>query len=73
MHFIDDFAQRAKNYLLQVNNNPVYPDNASLTDLNKLNTQLQHESLKTFEVIDLLDNIGSPATVKTTGGRYYVL
>ncbi len=71
MHFIDHFAQRAKNYLSQANNNPVYPTSSSINDLKKFDTPLQEYPIEPTEVLALLDDIGSPATVKTTGGRYY--
>lgn len=71
MHFIDEFAQSAKSYLAQTNQNPVYPAKQTIDNLEKLNAPLQHQSIDANEVLALLDEIGSPATVKTTGGRYY--
>ena len=71
MHFIDAFAARAKNYLQHANDNPVYPSIQAVLDLEQLNTSLQEDSLDASEVLALLDDVGSPATVKSTGGRYF--
>ena len=71
MHFIDAFSERAKNYLQHANDNPVYPSQTAVLDLEQLNTGLQEESIDPAEVFALLDDVGSPATVKSTGGRYF--
>ena len=69
MHFIDAFSERAKNYLQHANDNPVYPSQTAVLDLEQLNTGLQEQSIDPSEVLALLDDVGSPATVKSTGGR----
>src|SRR5207237_51684 len=71
MHFIDHFAGRAKSYLEQSNDHPVYPREAAIRNLEKFDTQLQQDSIDAGDVLALLDDIGSPATVKSTGGRYF--
>ncbi|MEO6456501.1 MAG: pyridoxal-dependent decarboxylase [Ginsengibacter sp.] len=71
MHFIDEFSQRAKHYLSQTNGNPVYPNVSSINELKKFDTALQQNPVDTADVLKLLDDAGSPATVKSTGGRYY--
>jgi glutamate/tyrosine decarboxylase-like PLP-dependent enzyme len=71
MHFIDQFAQSAKNYLATIKNDPVYPKEDAILNLEQLDTVLQEEPADANDVLALLDDIGSPATVKTTGGRYY--
>ncbi len=71
MHFIDEFARRAKHYLAQANSDPVYPKASSINDIKKFDAPLQENTIDSLEVLALLDDIGSPATVKTTGGRYY--
>src|SRR5690349_10867044 len=70
-HFIDQFMQYAKNYIERLPGNPVFPTAAAIQHLEKLDTSLQEESLEVNEVMTLLNDIGSPATVKSTGGRYY--
>ncbi|MGZ3882304.1 MAG: pyridoxal phosphate-dependent decarboxylase family protein [Flavisolibacter sp.] len=42
-----------------------------MLNLEQLNSPLQEESIDTKEVLALLDEVGSPATVKSTGGRYF--
>ena len=71
MHFIDQFTQTAKSYIATQHTKPVYPTEEAICNLEKLDTPLQQKSLHANEVLSLLDEIGSPATVKTTGGRYY--
>lgn len=71
MHFIDYFSERAKNYLANVGSDPVYPRSHFIAGLDKLDTALPEEGLGADEVLALLDDTGSPATVKTTGGRYF--
>jgi glutamate/tyrosine decarboxylase-like PLP-dependent enzyme len=71
MDLIDDFAQRAKTYLADLNTHPVFPRQEALDGLNKFDTPLQSEPADTAEVLALLDDVGSPATVRSTGGRYY--
>ena len=71
MHPIDAFALRAKNYLSHANDDPVFPSEQTVLDLERLNTSLQEESIDAKEVLALLDEVGSPATVKSTGGRYF--
>src|SRR5437764_4160657 len=71
MHFLDEFAERAKNYIAQSNINPVFPVEAAILNLKMFDTELQQESINAHEVLAFLDDIGSPATVKSTGGRYF--
>lgn len=71
MHFIDAFAERAKRYLEKLPDAPVFPSETAIHEIGKLDTPLQQEPIDPNEVLAMLDDIGSPATVKTTGGRYY--
>jgi len=71
MELIDDFSARAKKYFAGNNTAPVYPVSSSIDALKQLNCPLQDESLPTEEVIGMLDAIGSPATVRSSGGRYF--
>jgi glutamate/tyrosine decarboxylase-like PLP-dependent enzyme len=71
MHCIDEFAQRAKNYLAMQDRDPVYPAQPDIAKLEQFDTVLQQHEIEASEVLALLDDIGSPATVKNTGGRYY--
>ncbi|TMI85282.1 MAG: aspartate aminotransferase family protein [Bacteroidetes bacterium] len=71
MDLFDDFNIRAKKYFADIQKNPVYPSPSSVGALQQLNVPLQEESLQADEVLNMLDAIGSPATVKSTGGRYF--
>jgi glutamate/tyrosine decarboxylase-like PLP-dependent enzyme len=71
MNIIDDFSARAKRYFADDDKSPVYPFPSSVEALQQLNSSLQDESLQTDEVLAMLDEIGSPATVRSSGGRYF--
>lgn len=71
MDLFDDFNVRAKQYFADRVNNPVYPSPSSVDALQQLNVPLQEEGLAADKVLRMLDTIGSPATVKSSGGRYF--
>ncbi|HWB27491.1 MAG TPA: pyridoxal-dependent decarboxylase [Chitinophagaceae bacterium] len=71
MSITDDFALAAKQYIEQINNGTVYPGKAAIDGLKAFDTPLQEEPADAGEVFALLHQYGSPATVKSTGGRYY--
>ncbi len=71
MNIINQFSSIAENYLSGTSLNPVSPSAESIKLLQVLNEPLQHDTMSPEEVLDLLDSKGSPATVKTTGGRYF--
>jgi glutamate/tyrosine decarboxylase-like PLP-dependent enzyme len=71
MEIFDDFTLRAKKYFADIDKNPVYPSPSSVDALQQLNTVLQEESIDPRIVLDILDTVGSPATVKSSGGRYF--
>ena len=64
-------AQRASHYLNTVNARPVYPADSALAGLSQVSTALPDEPMSPEEVLRLLDELGAPATVATTGGRYF--
>jgi glutamate/tyrosine decarboxylase-like PLP-dependent enzyme len=71
MNLLDDFSARAKKYLSEKDDQPVYPHASAIKALQHLNSPLQEEPIAAATVLALLDEYGSPATVKTTGGRYF--
>jgi glutamate/tyrosine decarboxylase-like PLP-dependent enzyme len=71
MHFIDEFAIIAKNYIDNIQEYPVYPNKNVIDSLQQLDEPLQYESTDTNTVLHLLNEFGSPATVRSTGGRYF--
>ena len=64
-------AARAKRYLADLPSRPVAPSPAALAALKELSTPLQDHPLDPTRVLEELDDIGSPATVATAGGRFF--
>ena len=58
-------------YLESVFERNVYPTEAALTKLRDLEEDFPIEPADAIEVIELLNQIGSPATVAQLGGRYF--
>lgn len=72
MHeLLSDVATRAARYLVGVNERSVAPSKEAIADLRKLDEPLPGGPVDPAEILSLLDQIGSPATVATTGGRYF--
>lgn len=68
---LTDVATRAARYLAGVNDRPVAPSAAALARLKELGGPLPDAPADPAELLAQLDEIGSPATVATTGGRYF--
>jgi glutamate/tyrosine decarboxylase-like PLP-dependent enzyme len=68
---LKDVAARAQRYLEQIPQRPVFPARAALKDLEGFSIPLQEEPLAPASVLAELDRLGSPATVASTGGRYF--
>lgn len=49
----------------------VYPSEANLHQLNHFEEPLQEETITAKEVIDQLNQFGTPGTIAQTGGRYF--
>jgi glutamate/tyrosine decarboxylase-like PLP-dependent enzyme len=64
-------AKRALNYLDGLDKRGVTPTPQALARLPELGGPLPETQSDAAEVIALLDQIGSPATVASAGGRYY--
>ena len=72
MHeLLSDVATRAARYLAGVNERSVAPSQKAVENLRKLDEPLPDGPVDPAEILSLLDQIGSPATVATTGGRYF--
>ncbi len=71
MNLLDDFAKRAKKYIDERGDQPVYPGASAIEKLRYLDTPLQEDSIDASAILALLDDYGSPATVKSSGGRYF--
>lgn len=68
---IDDFSARAKKYLSGLDRRNVFPSPSSLDNLKKFDFPLQNGPVDPAQVLRELDETGSPATVASTGGRYF--
>ena len=64
-------AHKACQYLAAVERRSVAPTDAALAALAAFHEPFPNASSDPLEVISMLDKIGSPATVATTGGRYF--
>jgi glutamate/tyrosine decarboxylase-like PLP-dependent enzyme len=69
--WIDDFALRAKKYLASAGEGPVFPARTAVDNLAALDVDMQEMPADAGELLAMLDQLGSPATVKSTGGRYF--
>jgi glutamate/tyrosine decarboxylase-like PLP-dependent enzyme len=64
-------AERAIAYLDGLDRRPVFPARTGVDRLVELGGELPDDPMPAAEVIELLDEIGSPATVATAGPRYF--
>jgi glutamate/tyrosine decarboxylase-like PLP-dependent enzyme len=71
MHLIDQFSDYAKKYIDTLNEYSVYPEQEAINKLKVFDTPLQEESVEPGKVLTLLNEFGSGATVRSTGGRYF--
>lgn len=68
---LSDVATRASRYLAGINQRAVMPSNEALANLSKLDGALPDAPTDPQQILSLLDEVGSSATVATTGGRYF--
>lgn len=68
---LDFVAEKAKRYVREAAERRVGPAEADLAALSGLHEPFPETSSDPLEVLAKLDEIGSPATVTTTGGRYF--
>jgi glutamate/tyrosine decarboxylase-like PLP-dependent enzyme len=64
-------AERALSYLENANHRRVFPSDDALQNLIRLAGPVPERPEDLSEIIKLLDDAGSPATVATMGGRYF--
>lgn len=64
-------AARSARYAAGIRNRRVAPRPEEIARLEALGGALPQTPSKPAEVLALLDDVGSPATVATTGGRYF--
>jgi len=70
-NLLRDAYERSLNYLNQRDARPVFPTSSAITNLEQLNMRLPENGMDPAEVLRLLDEYGSPATVVSTGGRFF--
>lgn len=70
---LQEASARAIAYLQSVRERPIAASSAAVRRLDELNHPLPPQGLDAVEVLRRLDEIGSPATVATAGGRYFGL
>jgi glutamate/tyrosine decarboxylase-like PLP-dependent enzyme len=64
-------AVRAARYVAAIGDRKVVPGTEDIARLEALGGPLPETPCEPAEVLALLDDVGSPATVATTGGRYF--
>lgn len=64
-------ARRAGNLIAHAGHRPVFPAAEAIAAANAFHRPLQDQPRTAHDVIAELDNLGSPATTVTTGGRYF--
>jgi glutamate/tyrosine decarboxylase-like PLP-dependent enzyme len=64
-------ATKAINYLDATEDRNVSPTASALTDLNKFVEELPLHGIDSMQTIEFLNEIGSPATIVSNGGRYF--
>ncbi len=70
-HLLFDAAERAARYRDEVAYRSVVPTTEALKRLDLLNEPLPQRPADAEEVLRLLDEIGSPTTMASAGGRYF--
>lgn len=68
---LPDAAGRASRYLDELEDRKVPPDPAAIRALDRLGGPIPTEGETPEQVLALLDEVGSPATVASAGGRYF--
>jgi glutamate/tyrosine decarboxylase-like PLP-dependent enzyme len=68
---LDETAARAARYLSEINQRSVVPTAQAIARLEELGGPLPEDPSDPSLLLALLDDVGSPATVATTGGRYF--
>jgi glutamate/tyrosine decarboxylase-like PLP-dependent enzyme len=68
---LNDVARRASRYAADVEHRRTTPSVGAIGALDALATPLQADSIDPAKVLEVLDELGSPATIASTGGRYF--
>src|SRR3989442_14268832 len=68
---LSEAARRALQYLEHLQNRRVFPSQEALTNLARLGGSIPERPEDPLSVLKLLDEVGSPATVASTGARHF--
>lgn len=68
---IAEATRLAIRYLNSSDSAPTFPSDPALATLDEFDVALPEDSTDGQAILELLDRIGSPATVRSTGGRYF--
>jgi len=68
---IDSFSEKAKRYIHSLPKRTVFPTKEHLVNMKGFDVPLQEHSMDPLDVMDELDRFGSPATVASSGNRYF--
>lgn len=68
---LSDAAARSIEYLTNREDRPVFPSSEARKALSAFDEELTDGATAPADVLEMLDLIGGPATVATTGGRYF--
>lgn len=71
LSLLQNAAQRAENYIEEIKARSVSPGEGAIQALEKFDLNLPEEGMEAEKVIELLDEVGSPATVASAGSRYF--
>ena len=70
-NLLREAADRATAYLHGLDGRSVFPSTSTVSQLKQFDGELPENLMVEEEVLVLLDEIGSPATVASAGGRYF--
>ena len=68
---VTEADRRAARYLESVTERAVFPHHDALTDLARFDEPLTDEGSSELATLELLDDVGTPATVTSNGPRYF--
>jgi glutamate/tyrosine decarboxylase-like PLP-dependent enzyme len=68
---LEEVARRSSHYLKEINDRPTFPTAEALAELSSFDEPMPESPGDPFETLAFLDDIGSPATVTSAGGRYF--
>ncbi|WP_082114159.1 pyridoxal phosphate-dependent decarboxylase family protein [Kiloniella litopenaei] len=63
--------ERSERYLAEVDNQRVFPSNSDLMAMNRFEEPFPEKGHDPNDILKQLDEVGSPATVASTGSRYF--